>query len=1686
MKSFIFNGFKQRLLKGEVNVKDTWKFRFTNKDFSDVYEDILPSIGTYEQLKGIEFVNNPYVSAKGIALNHYMTNLLPVFYEYKVANKTIEAEKPSFIDEDNWEEFVAKYGEVKCNDLKDLFFKGEVGDPTIERGVFFRECESDELDENDNIRYKKRGFYYVTTAEELKWCANKVNGVINGFRGDVYNNYINIVLGDNIGFGTFRSWDENKVLDFCIGNTPERPFNGIFYGNGYIIHNITIECHDNANGLIGYLGRDGIINTIRIEGNNQVLCRKKITIDHLKTDSCDINAAILCGKNYGLISEVRAEGIVRFTGFVPGVYAVRNKTDDGLAFDDADANKFFPNYLCINSPANIIPYIGYFAEGVFGTCAYYQPSDKENAYGYWKSNFHGANYTFSIYDMYGISEWAFPAGANNTKTPVYTTISGHVLFYDLNAMKDTDLLVTDQVTDWNSSLNLLPLYEYGKDAQDYVQQYWGCDVTQYLDRAVKMHKFNRVSYNTGIIMGCNDGSVMNVAINASAECAGTFVGFMGGLAGKQIAQYKTIKNVCINLTACDDGTRNHYVSDYGDKLISIPNANNSFGIAAISPIKLPDNWPTAVFGINSVDESKPVSYYKMGSVNSDGTYSWGVVPSLRFNLEGFNFSDKTIKLEHIATYTLGSTNCTGLSSVADWLATNTKDSTKDITIKSISCETTKGIHSEWGLLGASDDKDTVTTSHVAFEGIYYRFGRIGRSKFVTGCDYDDPEKSYSNIIRIEEVSTWEADTENNCFIIHDVPLRAFGLINENSTYKLTTYATMKVVDTNDNSKYLGLCLCKIGKLKVRLNTEFLVPAGEETDVEKFIFNGKLYNYNCFDIIGAEDIEFTVFEGTNATISDVYSMKIPAIDNIENIAGQQFSNNASDKCFIANYENPSDNAHVVSFMLGCKQIAGCNNYYAELKSIKNIGAFFGDIVLSTQQNMFHLSGYLYNANTIDFLWAANQDCYYNGPLTMVDAAGNDLGNVINVQQFTNNGAFFNEKNISTLSGEIGYFRLSATDTEKDKEYETGSLYVPELGYTWGNAEGFKYTQDAIIGCYKGQLMYAMPFTKTPTGLKDYTFHNRFAAFAAVCEIDSSYINDRLYAKNADSQKGNKTTFPTLLKGMFYPVDDAYITMLENGNVDDPDKNWHMIYNEPDEQRIGNSFVAGPMHLFKYTGGNLSDNHTDPTYFYSFGIALPVIAEVKPETIMIPSIIESPLNNGKAYDVSTEEDLYRRTGMFTLDQNFAAPQHDPNFWSINASVDMPGQRGVCNYRTANKYITPEDNVAYDWALGCSAIHYTPLLGDGVFTEIFSDWYFISYGKCNCGAYDRAKNVYSANAEGFGYSDRLYTTVSPMFKADNGHAKPTKYEYTEKVLDYTENKILYPTGYFGSTIQLLRAPYSGFATTDVSGGQRIYNIIQDTDNVYSDGRMCNPFIHVGVGQQGWSSKTNYVTTTGIENKAFDMSKFINRLNLPDEKMPIGLKQNIADANSADSFEGVDMFKYNFRKVPAPLSALQSAFSLEVELDERDAFEFSAADDGHNYPIAKHYTSLGPKYGFWFKDWLYTAERDESDSNRVNWRWYTKYYNDTVHYDGNVLHLGVTLSEDCIIKELKLLSESITQSAVSTFGFSSMNGAELDGLYVTDSENRNVMYIDLSMGELDGTQSWSMVCPSDGANGGLLLEIE
>lgn len=104
-------------------------------------------------------------------------------------------------------------------------------------------------------------------------------------------------------------------------------------GNGHAIEDATFICDNDDNGLVGILGHDGVVKNFKITNHANelaMICEKQITLNHIKKDGRDIHAGMLVGRNYGHIENIDAHELnsFRFSGFVPQVYSVTNKSDD--------------------------------------------------------------------------------------------------------------------------------------------------------------------------------------------------------------------------------------------------------------------------------------------------------------------------------------------------------------------------------------------------------------------------------------------------------------------------------------------------------------------------------------------------------------------------------------------------------------------------------------------------------------------------------------------------------------------------------------------------------------------------------------------------------------------------------------------------------------------------------------------------------------------------------------------------------------------------------------------------------------------------------------------------------------------------------------------------------------------------------------------------------------------------------------------------------------------------------------------------------------------------------------------------------------------------------------------------------------------------------------------------------------
>lgn len=662
--------------------------------------------------------------------------------------------------------------------------------------------------------------------------------------------------------------------------------------------------------------------------------------------------------------------------------------------------------------------------------------------------------------------------------------------------------------------------------------------------------------------------------------------------------------------------------------------------------------------------------------------------------------------------------------------------------------------------------------------------------------------------------------------------------------------------------------------------------------------------------------------------------------------------------------------------------------------------FGSLVLGTQQNMSNISAYLCNYHVCNFEHYANQDAYEGGQIT-------DLGFYLDVSAFdvansANSGCFFNTNNLSAFTDRRGYFRTSGTGRVKVKSMTYNGI---TYGYD-SDIDGFELTGGEMVGLINNKLMYAYDSFAFPKQ-NDYSFDNRFAPFAAVCEYNSCNISDKY-----------RLTDPSSL------VLQHYINF----------SNINCVYEEPRYDNFIYSVYRkyGPMYL---ANRDPIWEHSNVAPSYAFGIALPFIAEIKPTYLAIPSILESPLSNIDDYGSTETSAIYKRVGMFTMDQNFAAPTNDPNYWSINLGVDLPGFAGVIDRNE-----TSDQRMEF---LGFKIDNGDSSLDRGKTVGNLLDHLFnmsqVKINNANCGYIDEKNQIRYFDTAGYGrYINQVkYVEVSRNCKLGLDPQSANNSSIGGGY--YTQNKVLAPNMYFGSNLTLQTTTY-----TSSYDNQDELNIVRNVYNYDSVGEFYSFY--------------NPVTTTAaptdvLATKPFSIWNVHNELQDLSDKAKVdpfyrALKGNCKKADRADNYNGVDKFKYNFNKKVEENAKFKS-FTHRVVLDER-----------------------GGKYGYWFEDPLNTIGYDHKNSKFYNGE------NDEVRYDGSTLHVGAMFSEKCILENLRVDSYISAASGIICDDF--------DGLYVVDTAGNSIMYINAGMGEGDGTQSWSLQCNVPGAHGGLLMEIE
>lgn len=580
MSSFVFNSFKKRYLNGEVPSADEWTFipvadTFKKHfEFDDVRLDHYRTIcdfytvnhnknADYFYIHGDYINKNQFGAEQYIKTNNANFQLMgkdflegiPVTFRWKkVIDDNDFNNKPMFITKDNYGSLLTYYTDT----LKD--------NPYIE------------------VYLDMGGFYFIRSKDELEWFAERVN----------QNDRIIGVIGDNF----------DGVISKPIGYDEKHPFNGILDGN-YFTFDITVKAQYTDNGIVGVLGSQGIVRNFVLSHTNanrvSIDCEKPINLTHIKSDGRDINCGLLVGRNYGIIENIDASNLNSFNiyGCVPSVYSVTNKSDNykwnesenivRAKFDANNENFLYLNSYCINSPGNICPYVGYFNEGKFADDATVLSTDM--AYDVSSGFNTGVNElqfmangfkSQSVYTEENNIDWSIrvntfkhvyyrPLGTFYT---LYETYGGE---YEPNNDRDLMASLNEDMTKnpYLASFIKNPLY-YGVDIYGYFtvrgvgnighpdtyienynsnlcqkvfgdSRYRDCSTLEpeYEMTRVSMrpHPYARAAYNVGTIIGANYGTAQNIQVSAVVKNTSNFVGFIGGLAGKQANGY--VNNISV-------------------------------------------------------------------------------------------------------------------------------------------------------------------------------------------------------------------------------------------------------------------------------------------------------------------------------------------------------------------------------------------------------------------------------------------------------------------------------------------------------------------------------------------------------------------------------------------------------------------------------------------------------------------------------------------------------------------------------------------------------------------------------------------------------------------------------------------------------------------------------------------------------------------------------------------------------------------------------------------------------------------------------------------------------------------------------------------------------------------------------------------------------------------------------------
>ncbi|MCQ2209644.1 MAG: hypothetical protein MJZ34_05080 [Paludibacteraceae bacterium] len=532
MKHIVSNDFIYRLMKGQVpsgkegiNVKlvplnDNLKLPFDKRNIRTTAD--IPNYSIYDEFTNPEGVIEP---------------LTAFMVEYSKTNEIRDNDVPTYIDSAN--SGSSAYSALYQNVLNTYDARYREALKVSEKAAY------------DWVQEKLRmmsGFYLVGNSDHLKYLANLCNAKAN------YNNTFNMYICDS----AFQ-YDGS----YPIG-TFERPYNGILFGNFCTLklqkdsqtnEAQKIYCNDYTNGLIGCLGEEGIVSDLYIEGESDIVCRKKISIETIKNESRNVYFGTLVGINYGLVRNIFVSAELTLKNFVPGVYCIGDKSETLRYYNNNDENYHYPDFFCVNASTNAVPYIGYFAHGQ-PWVTYNQKQSLNNPVSF--LNFSGpddSTYSASMNNPY--IPWSFGIMPNVMHTSGLSLSGIQETWKPFKVFDGTKgfVLTANQYCNINSFSHLITRDEFinhgiSTDTQPQQTPFaWYHEEDQY-DNTIpfpsptdgnttqRMHQFSRNAYYIGGVIGMNRGTIINVMANKMVHrLKSTFVGFIGGIVGKEVGNF---------------------------------------------------------------------------------------------------------------------------------------------------------------------------------------------------------------------------------------------------------------------------------------------------------------------------------------------------------------------------------------------------------------------------------------------------------------------------------------------------------------------------------------------------------------------------------------------------------------------------------------------------------------------------------------------------------------------------------------------------------------------------------------------------------------------------------------------------------------------------------------------------------------------------------------------------------------------------------------------------------------------------------------------------------------------------------------------------------------------------------------------------------------------------------------------